>query len=177
MSVSTHQKTHRTTHRLGINAPADLVFSMLRDASHWPYLDGLTVYSERVSGDDAAHELRTSVVSNGSLSSSHSWRAFDAASHRAEFHQLDLEFPLRELGGDWEIRPEDGLSVVSLTHEFEVDDEHLAGRLNAIIEDYSRRELEALRVSCERLSLLLQHHAPQTHPAPHPTPQSTAKEA
>jgi aromatase/bifunctional cyclase/aromatase len=154
---------------------------MLRDASHWPYLDGLTVYSERVSGDDAAHELRTSVVSNGSLSSSHCWRVFDAASHRAEFHQLDLESPLRELGGDWEIRPADGLSVVTLTHEFEVDDEYLAERINAIIEDYSRRELDALRVSCERLSLLLQHHTPQTHPAPQPTAQSTphptAKEA
>lgn len=181
MSVSTHQRTHRTTHRLGINAPADLVFSMLRDASHWPYLDGLTVYSERVSGDDAAHELRTSLVSNGSLSSSHCWRVFDAAGHRAEFHQLDLEPPLLELGGDWEIQPADGLSVVTLTHEFEVDDEHLAERINALIEDYSRRELDALRVSCERLSVLLQHHAPQTHPTPHPprhpTPQSTAKEA
>ena len=185
MSVSTHQRTHRTTHRLSINAPADLVFSMLRDASHWPYLDGLTVYSERVSGDDAGHELRTSVVSNGSLSSSHSWRVFDASSHRAEFHQLELEPPLRELGGDWEIRPADGLSEVTLHHEFEVDDEHLAERINAIIEDYSRRELEALRVSCERLSLLLQHHAPQTQPAPHstaqppaqPTPQPAAKEA
>ncbi|WP_090582994.1 SRPBCC family protein [Arthrobacter sp. ov407] len=179
--MSTHQRTHRTTHRLGINAPADLVFSMLRDASHWPYLDGLTVYSERVSGDDAGHELRTSVVSNGSLSSSHCWRVFDAASHRAEFHQLDLEPPLRELGGGWEIRPADGLSVATLTHEFELDDEHLAERINAIIEDYSRRELEALRVSCERLSVLLQHHAPQTlptpHPTPHPTSQSTAKEA
>ncbi|MFF2242894.1 SRPBCC family protein [Arthrobacter sp. NPDC058130] len=182
--MSTHQRTHRTTHRLSINAPADLVFSMLRDASHWPYLDGLTVYSERVSGDDVAHELRTSVVSNGSLSSSHSWRVFDAASHRAEFHQLELDTPLRELAGDWEIRPADGLSEVTLHHEFEVDDEDLAGRVIAIIEDYSRRELEALRVSCERLSLLLQHHAPQTQPTPphstaEPTPQPppTAKEA
>ncbi|MGO4804591.1 SRPBCC family protein [Arthrobacter sp. 2MCAF15] len=171
--MSTHQRTHRTTHRLSINAPADLVFSMLRDASHWPYLDGLTVYSERVSGDDVAHELRTSVVSNGSLSSSHSWRVFDASSHRAEFHQLELETPLRELGGDWEVRPADGLTEVTLHHEFEVDDEDLAGRVNAIIEDYSRRELEALRVSCERLSLLLQHHAPQTQPTPHSTAETT----
>ncbi|BCW69156.1 hypothetical protein NicSoilB8_02000 [Arthrobacter sp. NicSoilB8] len=169
MSVSTprnaHQTSHRTTHRLSINAPADLVFSMLRDASHWPYLDGLTVYSERVSGDDATHELRTSVVSNGALSSSHSWRVFDAASHRAEFQQLDLEPPLLQLGGDWEIRPTDGPSVVTLNHGFEVDDEHLAERINQIIEDYSRRELEALRASCERLSVLLQHHAPQGQPA------------
>lgn len=97
MSVSTprnaRRTSHRSTHRISISAPADLVFSMLRDASHWPYVDGLTVYSERVSGDGATHELRASVVSNGSLNSSHCWRVFDAAAHRAEFQQLDLEPP------------------------------------------------------------------------------------
>ncbi|GAA2127018.1 hypothetical protein GCM10009825_04740 [Arthrobacter humicola] len=181
--MSTPRIAHRTTHRLSINAPADLVFSMLRDASHWPYLDGLTVYSERVSGDDTTHELRTSVVSNGSLSSSHCWRVFNAARNRAEFQQLNLEAPLQQLGGDWEIRQADGLTMVTLNHAFEVDDEHLAERINGIIEDYGRRELEALRVSCERLSLLLQHHAPQgqpaiqpeTHPAEQPAPQFTAQ--
>ena len=177
MSVSTPRIAHRTTHRTSINAPADLVFSMLRDASHWPYLDGLTVYSERVRGDDATHELRTSVVSNGALSSSHCWRVFDAASHRAEFQQLDLEPPLLQLGGDWEIRPSDGLSVVTLNHGFEIDDEHIAERINQIIEDYSRRELEALRASCERLSILLQHHAPQGQPAAQPATQPIAQPA
>ncbi|PVZ60173.1 SRPBCC family protein [Arthrobacter sp. H-02-3] len=175
--MSTPRIAHRTTHRLSINAPADLVFSMLRDASHWPYLDGLTVYSERVSGDETTHELRTSVVSNGSLSSSHCWRVFDAARHRAEFQQLNLEAPLQQLGGDWEIRQADGLTVVTLNHAFEVDDEHLAERINQIIEDYSRRELEALRASCERLSILLQHHAPQGQPADGSTAQPTAREA
>jgi hypothetical protein len=171
-----HQTTHRTTHRTSINAPADLVFGMLRDASHWPYLDGLTVYSERVSGDDTTHELRTSVVSNGSLSSSHCWRVFDAASHRAEFQQLDLEPPLRQLVGDWEVSTADGLSVVTLNHGFDVDDEHLTGRINGIIEDYARRELEALRVSCERLSVLLQHHTPQGQPTTRPAAQAAAFE-
>jgi hypothetical protein len=175
--VSTPRNAHQTSHRLGINAPADLVFSMLRDASHWPYLDGLTVYSERVSGDDATHELRTSVVSNGALSSSHCWRVFDAANHRAEFQQLDLEPPLLHLGGDWEIRPSDGLSVVTLNHGFEIDDEHLTLRINQIIEDYARRELEALRASCERLSLLLQHHASAGQSAAQPNAQAAAQVA
>lgn len=177
MSVSAprnaHQASHRTTHRTSINAPADLVFGMLQDAAHWPYLDGLTVYSERVSGDDATHELRTSVVSNGSLSSSHSWRVFDAAGHRGEFQQLDLEPPLRQLVGDWEVSTSDGLSVVTLNHGFDVDDEHLTGRINGIIEDYAVRELEALRVSCERLSILLQHHTPQVQAARQPASPAT----
>ncbi|MCU1510972.1 MAG: Aromatase, partial [Arthrobacter sp.] len=30
--------TRRTTHRLSIDAPGELIFRMLRDSSHWPYL-------------------------------------------------------------------------------------------------------------------------------------------
>lgn len=153
--------TRRTTHRLSIDAPEDLIFSMLRDSSHWPYLDGLTVYTERVSGDDSSHELRTSVVANGSLNSSHCRRVFDAAGHRAEFRQLELEPPLLLLGGDWEIRRAEGLSVVTLNHEYEVegDVEELSERIHRNIDEYSRRELEALRLSCERLARLVQHHS------------------
>lgn len=84
----------RTTHRLSIDAPGELIFRMLRDSSHWPYLDGLTVYSERVSGDDTSHELRTSVVSNGSLCSTHCHRIFHDAELQADFRQLGLEAPL-----------------------------------------------------------------------------------
>jgi hypothetical protein len=164
--VTTQHTTRRTTHRLSIGAPAELIFSMLRDSSHWPYFDGLTVYSERVGGDDSGHELRTSVVSNGSLSSSHSWRVFDASGLRAEFQQLDLDPPLRLLGGAWEIRSADGLCEVTLNHYFEVDDDYLAERITGIIGDYGPRELEALRASCERLALLLQRHSGQGHPTP-----------
>ena len=151
--------TRRTTHRLTIDAPADLIFAMLRASSHWPYLDGITVYSERVSGDDSSHELRTSVAANGSLNSSHCHRVFDAAGHRAEFRQLRLEPPLVHLGGGWEIRGADVGALVTLNHEFEVvgDDEALSDLIHSNLDEYSRRELEALRLSCERLAPLLQH--------------------
>jgi aromatase len=153
--------TRRTTHRLTIDAPADLIFSVLRDSSHWPYLDGLTVYSERVSGDDASHELRTSVAANGSLNSSHCRRVFDSEGHRAEFRQLGLEHPLLSLGGGWAICRAEGLSEVTLNHEFEVDEEsgELPEFIHRTIDEYSRRELEALRLSCERLAVLLRQHS------------------
>jgi aromatase len=156
--------TRRTTHRLSIDAPGELIFRMLRDSSHWPYLDGLTVHSERVSGDDWSHELRTSVVFNGSLSSSHCHRIFIEAELRAEFRQLGLEFPLLHLGGGWSIRRSEGFSEVTLDHEFEVDDNagELPELIHRSIDEYSRRELEALRLSCERLALLLQQHIGST---------------
>jgi len=153
--------TRRTTHRLTIDAPADLIFTVLRDSSHWPYLDGLTVYSERVSGDDSDHELRTSVVANGSLNSSHCHRVFDAEEHRAAFRQLGMEPPLLSLGGGWAVHRTDGYSEVTLDHEFEVEEEsgELPELVHRVIDEYSRRELEALRLSCERLALLLRQHS------------------
>ncbi|MET4093786.1 hypothetical protein [Arthrobacter sp. UYCu712] len=151
------QTTRRTTHRLSIDAPGDLVFRMLRDSSHWPHLDGLTVYSERVSGDEASHELRTSVVVNGSLSWSHCHRILDAAELRAEFRELGLESPRLRLDGGWAIRRAEGQSEVTLEHEFEVEENagELPELIHRTIDEYSRRELEALRLSCERLALQL----------------------
>jgi ribosome-associated toxin RatA of RatAB toxin-antitoxin module len=151
----------QTTHRLSIDAPADVIFSMLRDSAHWPYLDGLTVYAERVSGDGSNHELRTSVVANGSLSSSFCHRVFDAARLRGEFRQLDVEAPFVALGGEWEIHRAGGQSVVALHHEYELDDhnEDLAERINQTIDEFSRRELEALKRSSERVAQLLRQHS------------------
>ncbi len=166
--------TRRTTHRLIIDAPGELIFRMLRDSLHWPYLDGLTVYSERVSGDESSHELRISVVVNGSLSSSHCHRVFDASELRAEIRQLGLEAPLLRLDGGWAIRRSEGSSEVTLDHEFEVDNDagELAELIHRTIDEYSRRELEALRVSCERLALLLRQHSAPPSPA-----QSATREA
>lgn len=168
--------TRRTTHRLTIGAPADLIFTVLRDSSHWPLLDGLTVYSERVSGVDADHELRTSVVANGSLNSSHCHRVFDAEGHRAGFRQLGLEPPLVRLDGGWEILRAEEFSEVTLHHEFEVDEEagELPELIHRTIDEYSRRELEALRLSCERLALLLQQHSGAAGAAPSATNPSAA---
>jgi hypothetical protein len=158
--------TRRTTHRLTIDAPADLIFAVLRDSSHWPYMDGLTVYSERVSGDDYDHEVRTSVVANGSLNSSHCHRVCDAEGHRAEFRQLGLVPPLLSLAGGWAIHRTDGFSEVTLNHEFEVDEDfgNLPELVHRVLDEYSQRELEALRLSCERLALLLRQHS-ATSPA------------
>lgn len=144
--------THRASHRLAIDAPEDLIFSILRESSHWPYLDGLTVYSERIRGDESNHELRISVLFNGFLSSSHCHRAFDAEQYRVEFHHSDLESPLVRLGGAWSISRAQGVSVVTLDHEYELE-EVSAGLTEAMyhqIDDYSRQELDALKRCSER---------------------------
>ncbi|MCX6498494.1 MAG: hypothetical protein NTU93_06790 [Arthrobacter sp.] len=157
--------TRGTTHRLAIDAPGDLVFSVLRDTSHWPFLDGLTVYSERVSGDDREHELRISVVVNGALSSCRCRRLLDPAGQRILFEQSAPEAPLLRLAGGWAVSEgadaEQGLAVVTLSHEYEVEDgaAELSSWIHRSIDDLGQRELAALKLSSERLAALLQQHS------------------
>lgn len=157
--------TRGTTHRLAIDAPGELVLGVLRDASHWPYLDGLTVYSERVSGDDRDHELRISVVANGALSSSHCRRFLDPAGQRILFELSEPETPLVRLAGGWSVTEggaaDEGLAVVTLSHEYEVEDgaAELSSWIHHSIDDYGQRELAALKLSCERLAVLLRQHS------------------
>ncbi|MGO4490606.1 hypothetical protein AB4Y86_00750 [Arthrobacter sp. 2YAF22_2] len=157
--------TRGTTHRLAIDAPEDLVFSVLRDTSHWPLLDGLTVYSERVSGEDLDHELRISVVTNGALSSCHCRRFLDPAGLRILFEQSAPEAPLLRLAGGWAVSAgaddDQGLAVVTLSHEYEVEDgaAELSSWIHRSIDDYGQRELAALKLSSERLGSLLQQHS------------------
>lgn len=157
--------TRGTTHQLAIDAPGDLVFGVLRDASHWPYLDGLTIYSEHVSGDEWEHELRISVVANGALSSSHCRRLLDPGRLRILFEQARPEAPLVRLAGGLAVTrgadDEAGLAVVTLSHEYEVEDgaADLSSWIHRSIDDYGQRELAALKLSCERLAVLLRQHS------------------
>ena len=72
-----------------------------------------------------------------------------------------MEPPLLSLGGGWAVHRTDGYSEVTLDHEFEVEEEsgELPELVHRVIDEYSRRELEALRLSCERLALLLRQHS------------------
>lgn len=157
--------TRGMTHRLAIAAPGELVFGVLRDASHWSFLDGLNVYSERVSGDERDHELRISVVVNGALSSSHCRRFLDPAGQRILFEHPTPEAPLVRLAGGWSVTEgtdaDEGLAVVTLNHEYEVEDgaAELSSWIHRSIDDYGQRELAALKLSCERLAVLLRQHS------------------
>lgn len=155
--------TRGMTHRLDIAAPGQLVFRVLRDASHWPCLDGLDVYSELVGGDDREHDLRISVVADGALSSSDCRRLLDPAGLRILFEQSAPEAPLVRLAGSWSVgegvgEGGEGLAVVTLSHEYEVEDgaAELSSWIHQSINDYGQRELAALKLSCERLAALLQ---------------------
>ena len=89
--------------------------------------------------------------------------------------------PLVRLDGGWEILRAEDSSEVTLHHEFEVDEEpgELPELIHRTIDEYSRRELEALRLSCERLALLLEQHSGAPGGAPSATnpAATTAREA
>jgi aromatase/bifunctional cyclase/aromatase len=85
----------------------------------------------------------------------------DPAQRRIDFHQTELQLPLVRLGGEWAISDVGGRSLASLTHEYAVGalDGELAERISQLIGENSMRELEALKLTCERLNTLVRQHS------------------
>ncbi|MDQ0028646.1 hypothetical protein [Arthrobacter bambusae] len=169
--------TRDTTHQLVIDAPAGLVFTLLRSSSHWPDLEGLTVYAEQISGDDLAHETRISVAAHGGITSTNFQRVIDPERRRIHFKHSSPDAPTLRTAGSWQVddatqRPSTGpaSSVVTLNHEYQVEDSsaEVQAWILETIDEYAQRELEALRRSCERLASLMKEHAGADEPRMNP---------
>lgn len=116
--------TRETTHQLVIDAPAGLVFALLRSSSHWPDLEGLTVYAEQIRGDDLAHEIRISVAAHDGITSTNFRRLINPDRRRIHFEHSSPDAPALRIAGSWQVndasqRPSTGpaSSVVTLNHE------------------------------------------------------------
>jgi aromatase len=143
---------YEVRHTVTINASDAAIFGALRDLSHWPELVGVTAYAERISGTDRDHVLRISAVVEGTLHASSCRRVFDPAGRRLLFQRTDLQPPLLALTGHWQVSRIGGAATVELQHQLTVaalDPSELAAILDDVA-DNSRRELEALRLVCER---------------------------
>jgi aromatase len=149
-----------TTHGITIDAPAGVVFEAIRDGAHWPYLNGLSVYAERISDGEDQHLMRISTVVAGELNSCTVNRTLDAASGSIYFQQTDVIDPLRTFGGEWSVTEADAGTIATVQHDFDVDaGPDTVAWLHQTIDDSSRRELEALKATSEWLHGLLRQHA------------------
>ncbi|MFC8410062.1 hypothetical protein [Arthrobacter sp. NPDC057259] len=156
--------TRTTTHQLVVDAPAELVFSLLSAASHWPDLDGVTVYAEQIGGDERDNEVRISFAVDGALMSTHFRRLIDAEERSIRFQHSGPDTTPYQVSGSWHVdlaaddpTPGPGASVVTLVHEYLIEEGSEEVWAEEIFDEYARRELAALRRSCERLQLLQRH--------------------
>jgi ribosome-associated toxin RatA of RatAB toxin-antitoxin module len=125
--VSTEQSQH-TSHEIEIDAPADVVYQVIADATAWPLHFAPTIRVEQTPLDDTAERLRIWATANGEVKTWTSRRVHDRAARRVEFRQEVSSAPVASMAGTWiaEARPDGGTRLV-LTHDFSAVDDDPAG--------------------------------------------------
>ncbi len=122
--------THRTTHRIGIDAPASAVYELLADATKWPLYFTPTIHVERtaLTEDGTAERIQIWALANGVPKNWTSRRDLDPQARTIAFRQEVSTAPVAAMGGTWTVVPT-GANTCQLTlvHDFAAVDDDPAG--------------------------------------------------
>lgn len=143
MTASPHTTRH---HRL-IRAPAELVYSLVEDATRWPAMFEPSVALRHIERSESEERFRIWALVDGEVSTWTSHRALNREALRVSFRQERSKPPVTSMAGSWQIRPLDSrLSEVELRHDFTLEEgpEGANEGFLVAVEENSVRELGAL---------------------------------
>lgn len=119
----------RTRHEIEVDAPADVVYGIVADATRWPRYFDPTVHVEREGLGGSRERLRIWALGNGAVRAWTSLRELDPVRWTVTFRQEVSAPPVASMGGTWTVRPvrspgPAGTDRVRLTldHDFEAVD-------------------------------------------------------
>jgi aromatase/bifunctional cyclase/aromatase len=111
---------HRTTHEIEIEAPADLVYGIIADATAWPLHFAPTIHVERTDLGGGAERLRIWATANQEVRNWTSRRELDPAERRVTFRQEVSTAPVAAMGGEWQVTDLGaGRTGLVLLHDFD----------------------------------------------------------
>jgi Polyketide cyclase / dehydrase and lipid transport len=144
---------HRTTHEIDVDAPADVVYGIIADATTWPLYFAPSVHVERTALGDSAERLRIWADANGEVKNWTSRRDLDAQTRRITFRQEVSSPPVASMGGEWIVTTGAGGGArLRLSHEFDAvdqDPESIAWITRATDRN-SEKELANVKAVAER---------------------------
>ncbi|MEU1852698.1 aromatase/cyclase [Streptomyces sp. NPDC019990] len=114
-------RVHRTVHETEADAPADMVYLLIRDTSRWPLYLPPNVQVEQLETTGDTERLRMWATANGQVKSWTSRRVLDPAARRVEFRQEVPAAPVESVGGTWIVTDLGAdRSLLTLLHDFTV---------------------------------------------------------
>ncbi|MER7312133.1 MULTISPECIES: aromatase/cyclase [Streptomyces] len=116
--------SHRAVHGTEIDAPANRVYSLIRDAAEWPRYFTPTVHVERTELDARSERLRIWATANGEVKHWTSHRTLDSGGLRVRFRQEVCSPPVAAMSGEWVLRERPGgRCELTLHHTFAAVDD------------------------------------------------------
>ncbi|WP_206539261.1 aromatase/cyclase [Nocardiopsis halotolerans] len=138
---------HTTRHHRTIQAPAELVYSLVADATRWPAVFEPSVALRHIERSEEEERFRIWAMVNGTVSTWTSHRTLESDALRVTFRQERARPPVTSMTGSWTVRPlAPGRSEVELRHDFTLEagpEGSHEGFLTAVDRN-SVRELDAL---------------------------------
>lgn len=138
---------HTTCHHRKVRAPAEVVYSLVADASRWPAVFEPSIALRHIERRESEERFRIWALVNGEVSTWTSYRTLEHEALRVSFRQERSRPPVTSMTGSWTVRTlEPGLSEVELRHDFTLEDgpEGSHEDFLAAVERNSVRELGAL---------------------------------
>ncbi|MFC3998517.1 aromatase/cyclase [Nocardiopsis sediminis] len=140
-----------TVHHVDIDAPPDVVYSIIADATQWPLYFTPTVHVERSAIDGATERLHIWATANGEVKSWTSRRQLDPARRTIAFRQEKSSPPVTSMGGRWTAdEAVGGGTVLTLAHDFTAEDDAGLDWLTRATDRNSDAELRGIKALAER---------------------------
>lgn len=115
---STTPTVHHTTHEINIDAPAEVVYELVANASAWPERFTPTVHVERTEIDATNERLRIWATANGEIKTWTSRRVLDPEFGKIQFRQEVSSHPVASMSGEWIVTAQDKGCRLTLLHSF-----------------------------------------------------------
>ncbi|WP_131767556.1 aromatase/cyclase [Candidatus Protofrankia californiensis] len=144
-----------TLHTVDVDAPPELVYGLLADATQWPHLFPPTVHVIREDAGPQRERLRIWALADGRLKSWTSLRELPAGQLHIAFRQEVSAPPVGSMAGSWEITARaGGGSRIVLGHRFTAvaDDPDGLRWIEEATDRNSTSELASLRAIAEEVA-------------------------
>ncbi|MEU4532805.1 aromatase/cyclase [Micromonospora ureilytica] len=145
---------HAAEHGTIVQAPAGVVYDIVRDVLSWPHIFGPTVFVDRVDKTGVDEErIRIWATANDQVKGWTSHRVLDPRRRRIAFRQEVSQPPVAAMSGEWILEPlSESSTRVRLTHTFRAvgDDPEKVEWIRRAIDRNSDAELAALKDAAER---------------------------
>lgn len=141
-----------TRHTVDIDAPPDLVYGLLADATRWPQLFPPTVHVVREDAGPHRERLHIWALAGDRLKAWTSRRELPAGRRRITFRQEVSAPPVAGMEGSWDVTARPGGSRVVLGHRFTAvaDDPAALEWIEEATDRNSTSELASLRALAEQ---------------------------
>ncbi|MFF7365867.1 SRPBCC family protein [Streptomyces sp. NPDC008125] len=146
-------EVHEVEHRAKVAAPAELVYRLLADVTHWPRLFPSIVHMERFADDGTNERVGVWLTTGDKVFSWVALRVPRPGELRVDYRQETTQPPVADMGGSWIVEPlSAGECLVRLLHDYRpaATEPATLAFIARTLERNSTAELAALKDAAER---------------------------